>query len=118
MKEIEFAAMGKVHIVSNMNGEIIFKLDPILPYRLDFTSLGQSVFTLLVRQGIGFAEHMILPENSVGVLDSSVEFCYKGTCLQEGQLVRILITLDELKRYMSLPAETNDRININGIVIR
>lgn len=49
MSEIEFATAGKVHIVSNMNGEIIFKLDPILPYRLDFTSLGQSVFTLLVR---------------------------------------------------------------------
>lgn len=116
MSEIEFATAGKVHIVSNMNGEIIFKLDPILPYRLDFTSLGQSVFTLLVRQGIGFAEHMILPDNSVGIVNSSVEFCYKGTCLQEGQLVRILITLDELKRYMSLSAGAKGHININGIV--
>jgi hypothetical protein len=116
VSEIEFTAMGNVHIVSNMNGRIIFKLDPILPYRLDFTPLGQSVFTLLVRQGIGLAEHIILPENSVGVLDSSVEFCYKGTCLQEGQLVRILITLDELKRYMSLSAGSKGHININGIV--
>jgi hypothetical protein len=55
VSEIEFAAMGNVHIVSNMNGRIIFKLDPILPYRLDFTPLGQSVFTLLVRQGMGLA---------------------------------------------------------------
>ena len=116
MSEIEFATAGKVHIVSNMNGEIIFKLDPILPYRLDFTPLGQSVFTLLVRQGIGLAEHIILPENSVGVLDSSVEFCYKGTCLQEGQLVRILITLEELNRYMALSAGPKGHININGIV--
>ena len=116
MKEIEFATAGKVHIVSNMNGRIIFKLDPILPYRLDFTPLGQSVFTLLVRQGIGLAEHIILPENSVGILDSSVEFCYKGTCLREGQSVRVLITLDELKRYMSLSAGSKGHININGIV--
>ena len=116
MKEIEFATAGKVHIVSNMNGRIIFKLDPILLYRLDFTPLGQSVFTLLVRQGIGLAEHIILPENSVGVLDSSVEFCYKGTRLREGQSVRVLITLDELKRYMSLLAGSKGHININGIV--
>ena len=116
MKEIEFATAGKVHIVSNMNGVIIFTLDPVPPYRFDFTPLGQSVFTLLVRQGIGLAEHIILPENSVGVLDSSVEFCYKETCLQEGQLVRILITLDELKRYMSLSAGAEGYININGIV--
>jgi hypothetical protein len=83
---------------------------------LDFTPLDKGVFTLLVRQGIGFAEHMILPDNSVGIVNSSVEFCYKGTCLQEGQLVRILITLDELKRYMSLSAGSKGHININGIV--
>jgi hypothetical protein len=116
MKEIEFATAGKVHIVSNMNGAIIFTLDPVLPYRLDFTPLDKGVFTLLVRQGIGIAEHVILPDNSVGIVNSSVEFCYKGTCLQEGQLVRILITLDELKRYMSLPAGSKGHININGIV--
>ena len=112
MKEIEFATAGKVHIVSNMNGAIIFTLDPVPPYRL----LDKGVFTLLVRQGIGLAEHIILPENSVGVLDSSVEFCYKGTCLREGQSVRVLITLDELKRYMSLSAGSKGHININGIV--
>ena len=116
MKEIEFATAGKVHIVSNMNGAIIFTLDPVPPYRLDFTPLDKGVFTLLVRQGIGLAEHIILPENSVGVLDSSVEFCYKGTCLREGQSVRVLITLDELKRYMSLSAGSKGHININGIV--
>jgi hypothetical protein len=116
MKEIEFATAGKVHIVSNMNGAIIFTLDPVLPYRLDFTPLDKGVFTLLVRQGIGIAEHVILPDNSVGIVNSSVEFCYKGTCLQEGQLVRILITLDELKRYMSLSAGAKGHININGIV--
>ena len=117
MNDIEFATAGKVHIVSNVNREIIFTLDPVLPYRLDFTSLNQGVFTLLVRQGIGFAEHIILPENSVGVLDSSVEFCYKGTCLQEGQCVRVFITLNELRRYMSLPVGGKDEhININGIV--
>lgn len=59
---------------------------------------------------------MILPNNSVGIVNSSVEFCYKGTSLQEGQLVRILITLDELKRYMSLSAGSKGYININGIV--
>ena len=116
MKEIEFATAGKVHIVSNMNGRIIFKLDPVLPYRLDFTPLDKGVFTLLVRQGIGIAEHVILPDNSVGIVNSSVEFCYKGTCLQEGQLVRILITLDELKRYMSLLVGVKEHININGIL--
>jgi hypothetical protein len=116
VSEIEFAAMGNVHIVSNMNGAIIFTLYPVPPYRLDFTPLDKGVFTLLVRQGIGFAEHMILPDNSVGIVNSSVEFCYKGTCLQEGQLVRILITLDELKRYMSLSAGSKGHININGIV--
>ena len=116
MSEIEFAAMGNVHIVSNMNGRIIFKLDPVLPYRLDFTPLDKGVFTLLVRQGIGIAEHVILPDNSVGIVNSSVEFCYKGTCLQEGQLVRILITLDELKRYMSLLVGVKEHININGIL--
>ena len=116
MKEIEFATAGKVHIVSNMNGAIIFTLDPVPPYRLDFTPLDKGVFTLLVRQEIGIAEHVILPDNSVGIVYSSVEFCYKGTCLQEGQLVRILITLDELKRYMSLSAGSKGYININGIV--
>ena len=112
MKEIEFATAGKVHIVSNMNGAIIFTLDPVPPYRL----LDKGVFTLLVRQGIGIAEHVILPDNSVVIVNSSVEFCYKGSCLQEGQLVRILITLDELNRYMSLSAGSKGHININGIV--
>ena len=116
MKEIEFATAGKVHIVSNMNGAIIFTLDPVPPYRLDFTPLDKGVFTLLVRQGIGLAEHIIMPENSVGVLDSSVEFCYKGTCLQEGQRVRAFITLNELRHYMSLSAGSKGHININGIV--
>ena len=116
MKEIEFATAGKVHIVSNMNGAIIFTLDPVPPYRLDFTPMDKGVFTLLVRQGIGIAEHVILPDNSVGIVNSSVEFCYKGTCLREGQSVRVLITLDELKRYMSLSAGAKEHININGIV--
>ena len=116
MSAVEFATAGKVCVVSNTNGEIIFKLDPIPPYRLDFAPLGQGVVTLLVRQGTILAEHIILPENSVGVLDSLVKFCYKGECLPTGQYVRIFITLNELKRYMSLPAGASDCININEIV--
>ena len=33
MNQSKFATAGKVHIVSNENGQIVFELDPIPPYR-------------------------------------------------------------------------------------
>ena len=47
MNQSKFATAGKVHIVSTVNGQVIFELDPILPYRVDLRESGGKLYTLL-----------------------------------------------------------------------
>ena len=69
MNGIVFATSGTVHDIKTMNGTTDFILDPCCPYRLDCTQLGDSLYTLLVRQDLVFGSQIILPDNSVGIID-------------------------------------------------
>ena len=116
MNQSKFATAGKVHIVSTVNGQVIFELDPILPYRVDQRELGGNLYTLLVRQNLILGRALMLPDNSVGVIDSSVQFTLRTTSISDGQIVRIMITGSELVRFMSLPAGTTATINVEELV--
>ena len=117
MNQSKFATAGKVHIVSNENGQIVFELDPIPPYRVDQRESGEGHHTLLVRQNLIFGKFLMLPDNSVGIVDSSVQFTFRTTSsVSEGQNVRLIIAGSELVRYMSLPAGSIDTINVERLI--
>ena len=117
MNQSKFATAGKVHIVSNANGQLVFELDPILPYRVDRRGYGGNLYTLLVRQNLIFGKFLMLPDNSVGIVDSSVQFTLRTTSsVSEGQNVRLIIAGSELVHYMSLPADATATINVEGLV--
>ena len=116
MNQSKFATVGKVHIVSNENGQLVFELDPILPYRVDQRESGGKLYTLLVRQDLIFGRFLMLPDNSVGIVDSSVQFTLRTTSVSDEQIVRIMITGSELVRFMSLPAGTTATINVEELV--
>lgn len=116
MNQSKFATAGKVHIVSNENGQIVFELDPIPPYRVDQRESGGKLHTLLVRQNLTLGKFLMLPDNSVGIVDSSVRFTLRTTSVFEGQNVRLIITGSELVHYMSLPAGSTDAINVEGLI--
>ena len=59
----------------------------------------------------------MLPDNSVGIVDSSVQFTFRTTSsVSEGQNVRLIIAGSELVRYMSLPAGSIDTINVERLI--
>lgn len=110
-----FAIEGIVNIVSTNNGVTVFSLDPVVPYRMDMTCLGGGVMSLLVRQNI-YWNKKVLPANSVGMLDSSVQFEYKGKGVMSGKQHRLFITEAELIRYMALPPGTVSNIRVDLVM--
>lgn len=111
-----FAIEGIVNIVSSNNGVTVFSLDPVLPYRVDMTCWGGGIMSLLVRQNICWHKLKVLPANSVGMLDPSVQFEYMGKGMISGKQHRLFITEAELARYMALPSGTVSNISVDCVI--
>ena len=116
MKNAIFAVEGIVRVVSVSNGVTVFLLDPVLPYRLDMTPCGGRLLSLLVRQGISLIKSMVLPNDSVGVIDTLVAFEYLGGGMSDGGRYRLIIAGEELVRYMSLPQGDISNIKVSQVM--
>lgn len=100
MATITYAACGKVRNLTKQDVISRFNLDPIEPYCIILADGAKAI--ILVRQGLVIGNRIVsqLPDSSACSLDARTQFETTNQELSEGCLVRIIVSWEEIKRFM------------------